>query len=147
MENTHYVAEVAVAQRVHDDDAVDHVMDTLAVFAPSLHDNAFGGTTITITITGRDLAQATATALQRVAATGQAPTAVTVMTETERDARAGIIELPTLVSGAQAATHLGLTAAAVTARIRAGKLQGQQVGRTWVMPLAAITAQARTEGK
>lgn len=136
-----YVAQIDINDRLADDDQVDHVMDELAAFAPSIHDNAHGGSTITITITSASLGQASDEALRRVTALGHQPTATTVMTESERDTREGTVDVPPLVSGAEAAKRLGLTPGAVTARIREGRLQGVQVGRTWAVPLAAIAAE------
>lgn len=137
----HYAAEIDITDRLTGDDQIDQVMDALAAFAPSIHDNATGSSTITITITATTLGQATTEAVERICALGHQPTAATVMTEAERDAREGTIDLPPLVSGAEAAKRLGLTPGAVTARIREGRLQGVQVGRTWAVPLAAIAAE------
>lgn len=135
-----YVAQIDAAERIHDGDQIDEVMEALAAFSPSIHDNASGGSTVTITVTAQSLGQAATNALGRFAGTGYQALAVHVMTEAERDARAGLVDLPPLVSGAEAAKHLGLTPGAVTAQIRQGRLQGVQVGRTWAVPLAAVTA-------
>ena len=136
-----HVAQIDISDRLADDEQVDHVMDELAAFAPSIHDNPHGGSTITITITARGLDHASSEATRRVAALGHQPTAISVMTEEERDAREGTVDVPPLVSGAAAAKRLGLTPGAVTARIREGRLQGVQVGRTWAVPLAAIASE------
>lgn len=140
-----YVAQIDIAERIHDAEQTDEVMETLAAFSPSVRDNANGGSTITITVTAPDLAQAARSALDRVAGTGHQVLALTVMTEDEREAREGVIDVPPLVSGAEAAKHLGLTPGAVTAQIREGRLQGVQVGRTWAVPLAAVTAAANAK--
>ena len=47
-----HVAQIDISDRLADDEQVDHVMDELAAFAPSIHDNPHGGSTITITSLG-----------------------------------------------------------------------------------------------
>lgn len=127
-----------VTAEVHAD--AEHLVDELAKYHAAAGPLAGGWTQITITLPADDLEQAciTAMALLHRAGGGSEVRQVEVLTTALFDARHGLQPIPELVSVTEAAAALGVSRQAILQRLESGSLPGEKVGKTWVVPRAAL---------
>ncbi|MSZ76799.1 MAG: excisionase family DNA-binding protein [Actinobacteria bacterium] len=137
---TTYTAAIEVAKNdTLTTDQIDHIIDQLEDYHPSISTSPRGWLAARITLPGETLAQATKTAITLIEAAYGAP-AITceIMTETEADAREGWDTIPELISVSEAAELLGITRQAVTLRIQNHTLPATKIGNGWAIPRAAL---------
>lgn len=130
-----------VTAEVHTRD-LEHLVDQLARYSAAAGPIAGGWTSVTVTVPATDLEQAVQTTLAVLSiATGAAAVRrLEVMPTADFDRRHGVQPLPELVSVTEAAAALGTSRQAVLQRLEAGTLPGRKVGKTWVVPTAALPA-------
>ncbi|SDP33616.1 DNA binding domain-containing protein, excisionase family [Nakamurella panacisegetis] len=105
-----------------------------------------GRVEVIITLPADTLRQAITTALPLLEQAGDVPViSLEVMTTDEFDTRNGIDPIPDLVSVSGAAELLGVTRTRVQQLIDEGKLPGSMVGRTYVIPRAAVFKQLASQ--
>jgi hypothetical protein len=115
---------------------VDQLADHDAAAAPL----AGGWAQVTITLPADTLRQAISTASALVhAAAGTGPVRrLEVLSTDDFDRRQGLQPVPELVSVTDAAASLGVSRQAVLQRLESGSLAGRKIGKTWVVPAAAV---------
>lgn len=124
-------------------DDVDRIHDDLDGFHVALGMSARGWRSATLTTTGENLRQAIASAVALVeAALGGTAIVCEAVTVEEFDIRQGWRPVPDLVSVAEAADILGVSRQRVLQRIQAHTLPATQVGKTYVLPRAAVQGDA-----
>ena len=117
----------------------DAILDALIEFHPAVNRGSDGRMEIVVTIPAETLTQAEQTALALTR--DFHPIGLEVVPTDVWDARAAhIVEMPELVSVAEAAELLGVTRQTVAQRISAGSLPAQRVGGTWVLARATVAA-------
>lgn len=137
MEHFNVRAELATRRHGVDDDLID----ALAGYSPAVSRSDRGRVEVIITVPADTLRQAITTALPLIEQAGNAGViAVEVMSTAEFDARLGVESLPDLVSGPEAAQMLGLSRQRILQMVQEGKLPGTLVGRSIVIPRAAVHA-------
>lgn len=119
---------------------LEHLADQLADVHAAIAPVAGGWAEVTITVPAENLRQAvtTASALVHQAAGAAQVRRLEVLTTEAFDARQGLAPLPELVSVTDAAAALNVTRQAVLQRLESGSLPGRKVGKTWVVPAAAL---------
>lgn len=143
-----YTAHLELARTPDDDqlptDLIDDLYDTLGPFSPSFSVSPRGCAAVTMTIHGVNISGALAAAAAVTEDAFDRPViAATIATETEAEARAAFVDVPDLVSVAEAAELLGVTPQAVRDRINRHTLQAVRIGeRGTAVPRAALVDQA-----
>lgn len=138
MEHFNVRAELATRRQDLDDDLID----ALEGYGPAVSRSDRGRIEVIITVPADTLRQAITTALPLLEQAGDVPVIVLeVMSTDEFDARNGIEPIPDLVSVSGAAELLGVTRTRVQQLLDEGKLPGSLVGRTYVIPRAAVLKQ------
>jgi excisionase family DNA binding protein len=137
MEHFNVRAELATRRQDLDDDLID----ALTGYSPAVGRSDRGRVEVIITVPADTLRQAVTTALPLLEQAGNSGViALEVMSTAEFDARLGVEPLPDLVSGPEAATILGVSRQRVLQMVEEGKLPGTLVGRSIVIPRAAVHA-------
>ena len=137
MEHFNVRAELATRRRDLDDDLID----ALDGYSPVVSRSDRGRVEVIITLPADTLRQAITTALPLLEQAGNSGViALEVMSTDEFDARNGIDPIPDLMSVSEAAELLGVTRTRVQQLLDEGKLPGSLVGRTYVIPRAAVHA-------
>ena len=112
----------------------ERLVDELADHHPAVGRTDTGHIEVVITLPAETLRQAVVTALALVTdAAG-----VEVMTTAEFDRRLHLPEMPDLVSVGEAAELLGVSRQAVHQGIASGSLPARRVGKSHVLPRAAV---------
>lgn len=122
----------------------DQVVDRLANWAAAVETATSGQLRVTITLDADSVAAAARLALGLVAELDFPLTRVEVLSTADFDRRLGLGDLDDVVSVAEAAAELGVSAQAVRQRLEAGTLAGRKAGRAWhVSREAVLAAKAR----
>lgn len=138
-----YTAIIEVTGKPIDSDETDELIDKLSSYHPSISESPRRNPQITITLDAEKMAAASQAALAVVEdAIERVIVSHRIMMTTLFDKTSGSLDLPPLVSVAQAAEMLGRTPQAVQKRINSGALPATQVGRSWVIPAAAVESLA-----
>jgi len=123
----------------HDEHRAEQLVDGLVDYHVAVGRSLQGRLEATITLPAEGLRQAVTTALHVVAAAaGAPPRAIEVLPTGDFDARHGLAPVPEQLSVPEVAAELGTSRQAVLQRIEAGTLPATKVGRTWVVPRAAV---------
>lgn len=122
----------------------DQVVDRLASWAAAAETTTSGHLQVTLTLDADSVAAATRLALGLVAELDFPLTRVEVLSTADFDRRLGLGDLDDVVSVAEAAAELGVSAQAIRQRLEAGTLAGRKAGRAWhVSREAVLAAKAR----
>ncbi|MFT8637148.1 MAG: helix-turn-helix domain-containing protein [Pseudoclavibacter sp.] len=123
------------------DRTVDDLMGKLAHFSIAVGASDAGHPELIITVQATTLAQATEVALAVTTQATQLPfLGIYVLPTAEFDRRIGLQPVPELLSVTQTAQILGVSRQRVLQMLSSGRLYGQQVGNTWVIPTAEVEA-------
>lgn len=118
------------------EEGIDEIIDALIDYHPAVNCGVDGRAEVVITLPAETLGQAERTAL---AVLGElSPVGLEVLPTEVWDARADAVEIPELVSVAEAAEMLGVSRQAVSQRIKSGSLPARRVGGSWVLARAAL---------
>lgn len=112
------------------------IVEHLAGYSPAVSGCPVGKAEVVISFPAESLGQATSTAMALLAPFE--PIGLEVVPTDLWDQRADAVEVPELVSVAQAADKLDVSRQAILARIESGSLAGQRVGNSWVIPAANV---------
>lgn len=133
-----YNASVELTASPDDETVVARIFDQLAEHHVAIGATPTGGMDVILTLEATNLRQATVTALALVQAAGLVASGISVLPTTEFDIRAGMANVPPLLSLVQVAERLNVSRQAVLSRIKHGTLPGVRVGNSWAVPAAAV---------
>ena len=112
------------------------IVERLLGYSPAVAACPVGRGEIIITFPAESLGQAMSTAMALLAPFD--PIGLEVIPTDLWDERADAIEVPELLSVAQAAARLKVSRQAILARLETGSLAGRRVGNSWVLPAAGV---------
>lgn len=141
MASEEWAAHVEVRRRTEPTaDELDELMDALGPFHAAIGMTPRGWLGFRLSVPAEGVRQAAlvATALVQAAGPGLVPLSLEVMPEDEWDARQGFVPMTSLIGASQAALMLGVTRQRVIQMVDEGKLPGQLVGRSTVIPRSAV---------
>jgi len=128
---------VELASRAENQD--EDLIDALVGYSPAVSRSPRGWVEINFSCPAQDLRQAISTGLALVAAaTGHPVVVLEAMSTAEFDARIGFEPVPDLLSVTEAADLLGISRQRVLQMIDEGKLPGTLIGKSNVIPRAAV---------
>lgn len=118
----------------------DQVVDQLASWAAAAETAPSGYLQVTITLDADSVAAATRLTLGLAGELDFSLSRVEVLSTTDFDRRLGLGDLDDVVSVAEAASELGVSAQAIRQRLEAGTLAGRKAGRAWHVSRGAVLA-------